>query len=309
MSIPFTHQYDLEYGVLQQVSPGIRRITAKNPSVFTFHGTGTYVVGRGRVAVIDPGPAIPEHIDALLSGLGHEEITHILVTHTHLDHSPGTRLLQQHTNAKSHGFGPHGAGKIAEGIKIEEGGDMDFVPDIRVRHGDLIEGDGFHLEVVYTPGHTSNHLCFQYREEKALFSGDHVMGWSTSVIGPPDGDMSQYMDSLELLLGRDDEIYWPTHGTCIKDPKPYVRAFIEHRLAREAQILDCLRQGVSRIRDMVPLMYQDTDKSLYPAAAQSVFAAMTRLLDQGRVLGDLHLDSEYRLPSAAPLRLPPNLST
>ena len=296
MSIPFRYEYDLEYGTLQQVAPQIRRITARNPSAFTFHGTGTYIVGQGKVAVIDPGPDSEEHIAALIRGLGDEEVTHILITHTHMDHSPGTRLLQQHTGARSYGYGPHGAGKISAGVPIEEGGDMAFVPDVEVRSGDIIEGEDWHLECVYTPGHTSNHMCFQLLEEKALFTGDHVMGWSTSVIGPPDGDMTQYMDSLALLLDRDDRVYWPTHGTCIPEPKPYVRAFIEHRLQRERQILECLGKGLNRIEAMVPVMYRDTDKALYPAAASSVFAAMMRLLDQDRVLGERDLRAEFRLP-------------
>ncbi|MCB1645866.1 MAG: MBL fold metallo-hydrolase [Pseudomonadales bacterium] len=295
--IPFTYQYDFEYATLEEITPMIRRVTARNPSGFTFRGTGTYIIGRGdSVAVIDPGPMIDEHIEALKIALAGETVTHILITHTHFDHSPAAEPLKHHWGAKTYGYGPHGAGKSAEGVEVEEGGDMDFVPDVTVGHGDIITGNGWTVECVYTPGHTSNHLCFALQEEKALFTGDHVMGWSTSVISPPDGDMTQYMQSLALLLERDDEVYWPTHGTCIRDVKTYVQRFIDHRLEREAQILACVNEGYERISDMVPVMYTETDKSLYPAAARSVMAAMVRLVDTGQVKcseASVSLDAHY----------------
>jgi len=281
--IPFTFQFDYEYGKVQQLTPFIRRVIAKNPSAFTFRGTGTYIIGKGNVAVIDPGPLLAEHVEALKRSLEGERVTHILITHTHMDHSPAAEPLKEFWDARTYAYGPHGAGKREAGVQVEEGGDMAFVPDVEARHGDIIEGDGWTIECVYTPGHTSNHLCFALKEEKALFTGDHVMGWSTSVISPPDGDMTQYMDSLQLLLERDDEIYWPTHGTCIENVKSYVRAFVEHRLEREAQILDCLDKGYNRITDMVPVMYADTSDNLYGAAARSVLAAMMRLIDTGKV--------------------------
>ena len=281
--IPFTLKYDFSYGELEEITPLIRRVTAKNPSGFTFQGTGTYIIGRGKVAVIDPGPKLDTHIAALKKCLEGEEVTHILITHTHEDHSPAAAELKQFWGCKTYGFGPHGAGKIADGIPIEAGGDMDFVPDVAIRHGDIIKGEGWTVECVYTPGHTSNHMCFALEKEKALFTGDHIMGWSTTVIGPPDGDMTQYMSSLELLLQRDDEVYWPTHGTCIKNVKTYVQAYIDHRGVRETQILDCLKQRVSVIGDMVPIMYTDTDKRLYGAAGRSVLAAMERLVSTGKV--------------------------
>ncbi len=280
--IPFNYDYDFEYGKLEQLTPLIRRITARNPSGFTFQGTGTYVLGRGRVAVIDPGPLIEEHIESLKTALRDETITHLLITHTHIDHSPAAAPLKAFWQAPTLGYGPHGAGKIEAGTPVEEGGDMDFVPDIAVRHGEVIQGDGWTVECVHTPGHTSNHLCFALREENALFTGDHVMGWSTSVISPPDGDMTSYMESLELLLQRKEDIYWPTHGTCITDVKNYVRAFIDHRLERERQIMACLDQGISRILDMVPIIYKDTDQRLHGAAARSVLAAMLRLIAIGK---------------------------
>ena len=302
--IPFNYAHAFEYAQLEEVGPLIRRITARNPSGFTFHGTGTYVIGKGRVAVIDPGPMIEEHIEALKTQLKDETITHLLITHTHLDHSPAAAPLKAYWQAPTLGYGPHGsgrssgrnAGNLEADSPVEEGSDMDFVPDIILQHGDLIHGDGWTLECVHTPGHTSNHLCFALPEEKALFTGDHVMGWSTSVISPPDGDMTSYMESLELLLERNEDTYWPTHGSCIKDVKNYVRAFIEHRLARERQIMTCLDQGISRISAMVPLIYTDTDQQLYGAAARSVLAAILRLIDIGSVTvktGSPSLDADF----------------
>ena len=297
ITIPYVYKYSFEYAAIETVSPMIRRVTARNPSGFTFNGTGTYIIGHGNVAVIDPGPMIAEHIQALESALHEETVTHILITHTHADHSPAAAPLKLAWNAPTYGYGPHGAGKIADGIPIEEGGDMDFTPDHELRDGDIIHGDGWTIESVYTPGHTSNHLCFALLEEKALKTGDHVMGWSTSVIGPPDGDMTAYMESLEKLLSRDDTVYWPTHGTCIKDIKPFVRAFIAHRLDREQQIIACLKQGNHQINAMVPIMYKETQPALHPAAARSVLSAMIRLIDLGKIRteGPATLQSQFYL--------------
>jgi glyoxylase-like metal-dependent hydrolase (beta-lactamase superfamily II) len=217
--IPYRRELEFDYGTVMQLAPGIRRVIANNPGPFTFHGTGTYILGTGKVAVIDPGPDDEAHIDAILAALPGEEVSHILVTHTHMDHSPGCRPLQAKTGAPTYAYGPHGAGKMEQGVQVEEGGDMDFEPDHLVTHGDIIRGEDWTVECVYTPGHTSNHLCFALQEQKALFTGDHVMGWSTSIISPPDGDMADYMQSLELLLERDDEIYWPTHGPSSSTPK------------------------------------------------------------------------------------------
>ena len=297
-TIPFIHQYDFEYATLEQVSPLIRRVTARNPSGFTFHGTNTYVIGHGKVAVLDPGPLLDEHVEALKQLLAEETVNHLLITHTHMDHSPAAAPLKQCWQARSYGYGPHGAGKQEEGVQIEAGGDMDFNPDVRVADGDQIQGDGWTIECVYTPGHTSNHICFALLEEKALFTGDHVMGWSTSVIGPPDGDMTSYMESLEKLLTRDDEVYWPAHGTCIHDVKNFVTTFIQHRLGRERQILRCLQDGYNIITEMVPMMYKETDPRMYGAAALSVLAAMIRLIDTGQVSCDSEdpsIESTYQL--------------
>ena len=297
-TIPFIHEYDFEYATLEQVSPLIRRVTARNPSGFTFHGTNTYVIGHGKVAVLDPGPLLDEHVEALKQLLAEETVNHLLITHTHMDHSPAVAPLKQCWQARSYGYGPHGAGKQEEGVQIEAGGDMDFNPDVRVADGDQIQGDGWTIECVYTPGHTSNHICFALLEEKALFTGDHVMGWSTSVIGPPDGDMTSYMESLEKLLTRDDEVYWPAHGTCIHDVKNFVTTFIQHRLGRERQILCCLQDGYNIITEMVPMMYKETDPRMYGAAALSVLAAMIRLIDTGQVSCDSEdpsIESTYQL--------------
>ena len=295
--IPFRRELDFEYGVSAAVSPHIRRVVANNPSPFTLYGTGTYILGHGNVAVIDPGPADPAHIEALLRATRGETITHLLVTHTHADHSPGCALLRESCDAPTYGYGPHGAGKLEEGVVVEEGGDMDFDPDVEVRHGQVIEGDGWSVECVYTPGHTSNHVCYQLREERALFSGDHVMGWSTSIVSPPDGDMENYMASLDLLLERDDALYWPTHGPAITAPKPHVEAFIAHRVEREEQIKARLADGMTRIREMVPTMYSDLPEFMYPAAARSVFAAMVYLVQRGEVIcrGEIAVDAEYAL--------------
>jgi glyoxylase-like metal-dependent hydrolase (beta-lactamase superfamily II) len=297
VSIDFNREYPFRYAAVETLRPWLRRVVARNPSPFTFHGTGTFIVGRGRVAIVDPGPDIPEHVDALLAAVSAETVTHLLVTHTHRDHSPACAPVKEATGAPAYAYGAHGAGKIERGVQVEEGGDMEFRPDETVRHGDVIDGDGFSFECVYTPGHTSNHICFQYREEKVLFCGDHVMGWNTTIISPPDGDMADYLASLELLLARDDAQYWPTHGAAIADPRRHVRALIEHRHARERQVHACLAAGVHRIADMVPMMYCDLPERMFPAAARSVFATIIHMVEKGEVAheGDLVAGAEYRL--------------
>lgn len=297
VQIPFRRELEFEYGQVDRVGPRIRRVIAENPSPFTLYGTGTYIIGTGSVAVVDPGPADPQHVQSILDATRNETISHILVTHTHMDHSPGCALLKRRIDAPTFAYGPHGAGKLEEGVPVEEGGDMEFKPDRLVRHGDVIEGDDWSVECVYTPGHTSNHMCYQLREEKALFTGDHIMGWSTSIISPPDGDMRAYMASLELLLERDDAVYWPTHGPRIDTPRELVRAFIAHRYEREAQIKQCIGKGVHKIRDMVPMMYTGTPEFMYPAAARSVLAAVEYLVHKGEVAseGSISLDGSFRL--------------
>jgi len=280
--IPFLRDIEFEPGVVDEVAPNIRRVIAANPGPFTYTGTGTYIIGKGNVAVIDPGPLDDDHIAALQKALEGETVTHILIPHTHMDHSPAAAPLKKATGAKTYGFGPH-AGGGGENT-VEHGGDRDFVPDVTLNHGDIIEGDGWSFEAIHTPGHTSNHMCFCYREAKTLFTGDHVMGWSTSVISPPDGNMTNYMASLRLLLDRDDEVYWPTHGPAITDPKPFVEAFIAHREAREEQIMFCLKTDIRYISSMVKAMYHDVPEYLHPAAALSVQAHLDHMIETGRVV-------------------------
>ncbi|NKC12517.1 MAG: MBL fold metallo-hydrolase [Gammaproteobacteria bacterium] len=296
MSIPFVRDLEIEYGRCDDLAPGIRRVVAGNPSAFTFHGTGTYIIGRDKVAVIDPGPAIEAHVEAIMRAVHGETVSHILVTHTHNDHSPACRLLQPQVKAPTYGYGPHGAGKAEQGVVVEEGGDLEFEPDERVRDGQIIDGGRWQVDCVHTPGHTSNHICFGLHQGKALFSGDHVMGWSTSVISPPDGDMRDYMASLRKLLDRDDAIYWPTHGPAIRDPKPFVHAFIAHREAREAQILACLEEGMTTIEAMVAKLYAGVSPGLHRAAGRSVLAHLQHMVDAGRAAceGAPALDSQYR---------------
>ena len=296
VEIPFRRDFSFEYGRLEPVAPGIRRIVARNPGPFTFRGTGTYVVGAGEVAVIDPGPDLPEHVAALLAGLDGETVTHILVTHTHRDHSPAAAALQAATGAPTFGFGPHAGGRRGE-AGVEEGGDWDFAPDATLRDGDIVAGHGWRFEAVHTPGHTSNHLCFALPDSGVLFSGDHVMGWSTSVISPPDGDMTAYMASLDKLLGRPDQVYWPTHGPAITEPHPHVRAFIAHRREREAGILEALSAGVERIDAIVERLYQGLPPGLRRAAGRSVLAHLIELVAEGKVEvdGPPTVDARYRL--------------
>ena len=293
MSIPFIKELQFAYGTVSGLSPLVRRIIAPNPSAFTFHGTGTYILGHGSdVAVIDPGPDDPAHLDALLRNLDGETVSHILITHTHRDHSPGAALLQARTGAPTYGFGPHPLPKNG-GSSVEEGGDHNFRPDRLLKDGDVVQGNGWTVTALHTPGHISNHLCFALQEEKALFSGDHVMGWSTSVISPPDGSMTDYYASLNKLLARDDVRYYPTHGAPIDalstghSPQHFVRELIRHREGREAQIVACLSQsGPQTIPQMVAVMYAGIPKFMHPAAARSVLAHLIHMVGDGRVAVD-----------------------
>jgi glyoxylase-like metal-dependent hydrolase (beta-lactamase superfamily II) len=287
LPVPFNREFDAPYGEVQRLSPMISRLLARNPSPFTFKGTGVYFVGANEhardVAVVDPGPLIPDHLNALKRAIADKNVTHILITHTHSDHSPAAQPLKAWTGAKTYAFGPHGSGRDECGAQVEEGGDWAFVPDVAVRDGDVIAGNGFTFDCVFTPGHTSNHMCYGLREEKALFTGDHVMGWSTTVVAPPDGNMAQYMASLRKLLARDDRILYPTHGGPVNDPKPFLQAYIDHRLEREAEILACLRGGTHAIPEIVAQLYTDVDKRLHAAAARSVLAHLIQLEQEGRV--------------------------
>jgi len=295
MEIPFVREMEFEYGVVDRLSPLVRRVIANNPSAFTYYGTGTYIVGNGNVAVIDPGPDLASHVQAIERALDGESVSHILITHTHRDHSPAAKLLQYRMGGMTHGFGPHGSGRPEVDGDVEEGADRTFKPDILLRDGDSIAGDGWTLEAVHTPGHCSNHLCYRLHEERTLFSGDHVMGWSTTVVSPPDGDMQSYMHSLHKLLDGNDTVYRPTHGPAIRDPHPFVHAYIAHREAREGQILSCLADGMTTIDRMVQTMYADVDARLHPAAARSVFSHLIHLVETGRARtsGPPSLDGTY----------------
>ena len=296
VEIPFRREFSFEYGGVEPVAPMIRRIVARNPSPFTFRGTGTYVVGNGDVAVIDPGPDLVEHVEALLAGLSGERVTDILITHTHRDHSPAAQALKNATGAPTYGFGPHAGGKRGDAA-VEEGGDWDFVPDVTVKDGDQIAGNGWRFEAVHTPGHTSNHLCFALPDSGVLFSGDHVMGWSTSVVAPPDGDMAAYLASLDKLLDRPDAVYWPTHGPAITEPQQHVRAFIAHRREREAGIVDCLKSGIETVDAMVERLYLGLNPALRRAAGRSVLAHLIDLIGRDIVASDrpASVAAHYRL--------------
>jgi len=267
------------YGVEERLSARIGRLLANNPGPFTFQGTGVYIVGKGdHVAVIDPGPDMPEHTAALTRALGCRTVSHILITHTHRDHSPAAAALREWTGAKTFAFGPH----PRNGEDVEAGGDRAFVPDVTVRDGDILAGDGFTLECVYTPGHISNHMCYALKEEDALFTGDHVMGWSTSVVAPPDGNMADYMRSLEKLIARGDSILYPTHGSPITRPGPFLRASLAHRRMRERQIRDCLASGAASVGAIVDRLYAGIAPDLRGAAAAMVQAHLEKLRAEGR---------------------------
>lgn len=270
------------WGHLVPRSPLVRRLLAHNPSPFTYTGTGTFVVGQGTVAVIDPGPADPAHIAALIAGLAGETVSHIVITHTHMDHSPAAPALKAATGATIVGCAP--LVLADDGPRADAGFDPTYAPDLILAEGDSIEGPGWTLTALATPGHTSNHLCFALPQEKALFTGDHVMGWSTTVVAPPDGDMAAYMASLRKLLDRDDAIYHPTHGEPVADPQRFVRGLITHRKQRENQILKLLGQAPQTIPAMVAAMYAQVDPRLHPAAGRSVLAHLIDLRTRGEVI-------------------------
>ncbi len=282
---------DVVYGRVDRVAPMIRRVIAENPSKFTYRGTGTYIVGEGEVAVIDPGPVLDSHRDALASAIVGERVTAICVTHCHSDHSPLAAWLGEETGAPTIAFGPHPPPPPAsdevsdDDVPVEEALDLAFDPEIRVRDGDIAaRGPGWTLRAVHTPGHTSNHTCFALAEEAVLFPGDHVMGWSTTVVSPPDGDMAAYMESLRKVASRSaDRTYWPTHGPAITHPQRYVEALVAHRLEREEQVLGAVRDGITEIPAMVAVLYADVREELHKAAARSVLAHLEKLELDGLV--------------------------
>jgi glyoxylase-like metal-dependent hydrolase (beta-lactamase superfamily II) len=272
---------DWPTGRIERPHPLVRRILAPNPSPFTFTGTQSYVVGEGEVALIDPGPDEPEHIAALLAAVEGERVAAILCTHTHRDHSPASRPLAAATGAPIVGCAP--LALEDEGPRADAAFDFDYRPDRVLADGEALAADGWSLEAVATPGHTSNHLCFALADTEILFTGDHVMGWSTTVVSPPDGDMTDYMASLERLLGRGDRLYFPAHGPPVEDPQDHVRRLTEHRRMRERQILGRLEAGEGDIPAMVADMYRDIDPRLHPAAGRSVLAHLLNLSRRGLV--------------------------
>ncbi len=274
---------DLPTGVAMPLSPLVARVLAPNPSPFTFTGTQTYVVGSSDVAVIDPGPDEADHLTALTAAIAGRPVVAIVCTHTHRDHSPAAQPLRAMTGAPVIGCAPLTLDD--DGPRADASFDAAYRPDRILADGERLAGEGWTLEAVATPGHTSNHLCFALVEEQALFTGDHVMGWSTSVISPPDGDMADYMRSMQRLLERQDTIYYPAHGEPIDNPQRLVRGMIGHRKQREGQILRFLeRNGDSLIPDMVAEMYKGVDPRLHPAAGRSVLAHLIDLHQRGLVM-------------------------
>jgi glyoxylase-like metal-dependent hydrolase (beta-lactamase superfamily II) len=296
--IPFVRDLEFKYGEVARVSPRVRRVIAENPGPFTYLGTGVYIIGDGDVAVIDPGPMLEPHFEALKNALKGERITHVLVTHSHMDHSPLSHPLAKWAGCQVFGVG---AGSPTESeVRMEAGDDLRFKPDITVKDGDVFKGPNWTIEAITTPGHTSNHVCYALKEENALFSGDHVMGWSTTVISPPDGDMGDYFASLEKVKARDFSTIWPTHGPPVTNVRPFLNAYIAHRKAREQMILDRLKAGDTLIPEMVKVIYKDVDKRLHPAACHSMLAHIVYLVETGRASADgpLTLTTQYH-PVAA----------
>ena len=298
--IPFDKTFDLKPGIAEDIAPKVRAICAGNASPFTFKGTVSYIVGSGNVAIIDPGPDDPDHIDALLKTVRDETVTHIILTHTHRDHSPAAAVIRAATGAKTYGEGPHRASRplhIGEINPLDAAGDMDFHPDHKLSDGDIIEGDGWTLEAITTPGHCANHMAYALKETNSLFSGDHVMGWSTSIVAPPDGAMSDYMASLYKLAERSEETYFPGHGNVIRDAPRFVQSYIRHRLGREESILHRLGKGATDIPTLVRAIYIGIDPRLIGAAGLSVLAHLEDLVARGMVLteGVPSITGVYRL--------------
>lgn len=302
--IPFNRDFPLAPGVVDEVVPGVRRVLCNNPSPFTFTGTVSYIVGRGNVAIIDPGPADEAHIQALLDAVRGETVTHIFLTHTHKDHSPGTPRLKAATGATVYAEGPHRASRPRHGSELaptESGADYGFRPDVILKDGEIVTGDGWQLEAVATPGHTANHMAFAWTERKLMFVGDHVMGWSTSIVAPPDGSMVDYMASLERLTRRDEQLYFSGHGPEIPDAVRFVKFLIRHRKAREESILYRLAKGEADIPTIVRASYIGIDPRLMGAAGYSVLAHLEDLVARNVVAtdGDPTIEGTYRL--VAPL--------
>jgi glyoxylase-like metal-dependent hydrolase (beta-lactamase superfamily II) len=298
--IPFNKTLDLAPDTVDEPVAGVRRVMANNPGPFTFKGTLSYIVGRGKVAIVDPGPDDAAHIGALLDAVRGETVTHIFVTHTHRDHSPAVPAIKAATGATVYAEGPHRAARplhIGEHNPLDSSGDRDFRPDVQLKDGEVVEGDGWAIEAVTTPGHTASHMAFALKDRDILFAGDHVMGWATSIVAPPDGAMSDYMASLDKLARRDEDLYFAGHGPAIPDAKRFVNYYILHRKAREASILHRLGKGAADIPSIVRAIYIGIDPRLTGAAGLSVLAHMEDLVARGLVEtdGTPAIDGVYRL--------------
>jgi glyoxylase-like metal-dependent hydrolase (beta-lactamase superfamily II) len=300
--IPFDRTFDLPPGEVEEIAPGVRRMLADNPGPFTFKGTVSYIVGRGRVAVLDPGPDDARHISALLDAVRGETVTHIFVTHTHRDHSLAAARITAATGATVVAEGPHRAARplhTGEAERLEASADMEFRPDLALADGEVVSGDGWSLEGVATPGHTANHMAFALRGTDFLFCGDHVMAWSTPVVAPPDGAMSDYMASLHKLARRAETVYFPGHGGAVRDAPGFVAHYIRHRAARESSILHRLEKGATDIPTLVRAIYIGLDPRLVRAAGFSVLAHLEDLVARGIVAtdGPASISGIYRLGS------------
>jgi glyoxylase-like metal-dependent hydrolase (beta-lactamase superfamily II) len=287
--IPFDQRFDLAPDTVDEVVPGVRRVLANNPSPFTFKGTLSYIIGRGQVAIVDPGPLDEAHIKALLDAVRGETVTHIFVTHTHRDHSPAVPAIKAATGALVLAEGPHRAARplnVGEAPRLDASNDTDFRPDRALADGEVVTGKGFSIEAVTTPGHTANHMAFAFKEANLLFSGDHVMAWSTPVVAPPDGAMSDYMASLQKLARRSEAIYLPGHGGMVREAPSFVRHYIRHRQGREASILHRLAKGEADIPTIVRAIYIGLDPRLLKAAGLSVLAHLEDLVTRGVVKTD-----------------------
>jgi glyoxylase-like metal-dependent hydrolase (beta-lactamase superfamily II) len=288
--IPFDKRFDLPPGQVEEVAPGIRRILCNNPGPFTFKGTVSYILGRGRVAIFDPGPLDEAHAAALLDAVRGETVTHIFVTHTHRDHSPSAARIKAATGAPTLGEGPHRAARplnIGSDVRpLDSSGDMEFQPDRVLKDGDVVDGDGWSIEAITTPGHCANHMAYALKGTDILFSGDHVMAWSTPVVAPPDGSMGDYMASLDKLRARSETIFWPGHGGPVREPAKFMRALSHHRRLREAAILKRLAAGDRGIPAIVSAIYEGLDPRLKGAAGLSVFAHLEDLVAKGLATTD-----------------------
>ena len=298
--IVFDKTLDLAPDTVDEVIPGVRRMMANNPGPFAFKGTMSYVIGKGTVAIVDPGPDDDAHIAALLDAVRGETVSHIFVTHTHHDHSPAVPKIKAATGATVYAEGPHRGSRevhLGEAQRLDARADFDFRPELRLADGEVVAGTGLTLEAVTTPGHTKNHMAFAFREADAMFIGDHVMGWSTTIVAPPDGSMQDYMASLDKLTRRSERLYLPGHGAIIRDAPKYVTQYIAHRQGRENSILARLAKGAADIPTLVRAIYIGIDPRLIGAAGLSVFAHLEDLVARGRVAcdGEPSLTATYRL--------------